>query len=428
MNIDDALFTTYRRLALQPWMQPLLDRLLSPFNPFSPLRHEDPYQLYRQARRRGPVFYHRPIKTWIVTGYDEAIQVLRGPVSVDRRRTFEPLTPYNKMNPANIELLLSNMLMSDDPDHGRLRRLANRAFTARAVAELQPRITSLAEELIDDLTPEAEKPDTVDVMRQLANRLPIYVIAELLGLPQDDRDELKKLSDVVAKFVDPFHTFDPVQMDQAIDRLEAMFDRLASQRLSDPRPDLLTALVRAEADGDRLNRRELISMVLLLLLAGHETTSGLIGNALVALARNPESRRQLRVRPDLVPNAVEELLRYDTPIQATDRTAMETFPVGPATIDRGSLILVLFGAANRDPRRHHNADRLWLERPDPHPISFGHGAHHCIGAALARAEVAAVIPAFVSAFPHYRVDEDRLIWKRSTTFRGPTTLPVRLEP
>ncbi len=428
MKLEDLLFTIYRKAAQQSWTQRPLDRLLTPFNPFSPTRHRDPYQLYRLTRSEEPVFYNRLIRTWIVTGYDEATQVLRGPVSVDRRRTFEPLSPYNKMNPANIDLLLSNMLMSDDPDHGRLRRLVNRAFTPRAVEELQPRIAALAKELIDELTSEPQNSETVDVMAGLANRLPIYVIAELLGLPRDDRDELKTLSDVVAKFVDPFYTFDPVRMDEAIDRLEEMFDRLASERTTDPRPDLVTALVQAEADGERLDRRELISMILLLLLAGHETTSGLIGNALVALARNPEARRQLRLQPELVPNAVEELLRYDTPIQATDRTAVETFSIGNATIQKGALILVLFGAANRDPRKHGDPDRLVLDRQDPRPISFGHGAHHCIGAALARAEVAAAVPAFVAAFPDYRVDEDRLSWKRSTTFRGPATLPIRLEP
>ncbi|MGI9597064.1 MAG: cytochrome P450, partial [Acidimicrobiales bacterium] len=429
MQTDQLTFSMLRALAGRDWLQRPLNVALAPFNPFDPRRHADPYPLYDRARRQ-PIFYNRMARTWMVTGYEEATAVLRGPVSVDRRHTIESITPYRNMRSDNIELLLSSMLMRDAPDHGRLRKLVNRAFTPRAVTNVAPRISELTDELIGELADRAtDRPvdgAPIDVMAGLANRLPIYAIGELLGIPRADREALKAMSDVVAQFVDPFTVFDATEMDRTIDDLRSMFDRLAQERTVDPQDDLLTALVQAEDDGRRLSRDELIAMVILLLIAGHETTSGLLGNAIIALGRNPGAVRQLRQEPALIRNAVEEFLRFDSPIQATDRTVVEDFTVGNRTVPAGAIVLVLFGAANRDPRRYDCPNELRLDRHDPRPISFGHGIHHCVGAALARLEAAAVIPAFVDAFPNFRVDERALTWRRSTTFRGPKVLPVHL--
>jgi cytochrome P450 len=433
MNLHDVMFSTFRAMAGQRWLHRPLNRALAPFNPFDPQRHTNPYPLYEQARSAEPVFYNRLAQFWMVTGYEEAQDIMRGPVSVNRRAVLEPTRPYNRMATVNVDLLMSNMLMSDPPSHGRLRRLVNRSFTRNSIAHMQPRIELLSKELIEDLTPRDDigssgASSVVDVMEGLANRLPIYAIGEMLGIPRGRRDELKALSDVVAQFVDPFNLFNPTEMDEAINELRDMISGLAEERAADPRPDLISELVQAEADGDRLDREELVSMVILLLIAGHETSADLIGNALVALSRNPRAKRQLIEDPSLVPNAVEELLRYDSPIQVTDRTVVQSFTVDGKTIPEGSLVLILLGAANHDPRRYRNAGELQLDRQDPTPISFGHGIHHCIGAHLARMEAQAVLPAFVSTFPDYQVSEDGLAWKHSTTFRGPSRLPVTLEP
>lgn len=429
MNIDQITFSLLRAVARGDRSRRLLGPVLRPFNPFDPVRHSDPYALYDRTRHRGPVFHHRLLRTWIVTGYQEATELLRGPVSVDRRSLIESITPYRNMRPENADLFLSTMLMVDPPDHGRLRKLVNRAFTPRAVAELAPRITELTEELIEELpTFAATTGDPVDVQTGLADRLPIYTISEMLGVPRNRWDELKELFDVITRFVEPFTGFDPAEMDNAIDRLRALIGELADQRAADPGEDLLSALVHAEADGDRLSHSELTGMVALLLIAGHETTSGMIGNSLLALGRNPEAVGLLERRPELLDNAVEELLRYDSSIQATDRTMVADFTIGDVTIPEGAVVMILLGAANRDPRRYAEADTLKLDRHQPRPISFGHGIHHCVGAALARLELAAVLSAFVTTYPRFRLADVGPTWRRSMTLRGPETLPVILEP
>jgi cytochrome P450 len=256
----------------------------------------------------------------------------------------------------------------------------------------------------------------------------VYVIAELLGIPSEQRDDLKRMSEVVSQFVDPLRGFDPAQMDATIDELRQLFEDLADQRRTDPGPDLFSGLVNVEENGDRLSHQELIAMAMLLLIGGHETTSGTIGNSIVALARNPEFRAGLSADPDDNLAAVDELLRYDTPVQATDRTVISEFTVGDKTLPAGAVVLVVVGAANRDPRRFDRPNELLLDRADGRAISFGRGPHHCIGASLARVETAAALTAFVNAFPQYELDEAGLVWRPSTTFRGPQSVPVRLGP
>jgi len=213
-------------------------------------------------------------------------------------------------------------------------------------------------------------------------------------------------------------------MDRSVERLHDLFVDLADERRRSPRPDLISSLVTVEDGGDRLTRDELVSMLVLMLIAGHETTSGLVGNALLALARNPDARDRLVAEPGLAAAAVEELLRYDSPVQATDRLVVEEFEVEDRTLRPGQLVLVFLGAANRDPANHPDPDRLVLDRRNPRPLAFGHGAHHCVGAALTRLEASIVLPAFVRAFPHYTVDEPGVVWRRSATLRGPARLPI----
>ncbi len=421
MSGERFLFPIVRQVAKRDWLSAPLDRVLAPLNPLDARRYADPYVVYEEARlRAGPFFLHRRLRTYTALGYEACEQVLRGPVSVERGHLIEAVRPYSRLTERSRSLVLSSMLMRDPPDHTRLRKLVNRAFTPRAITAMEPVVESIAAELLSDVRGTGR----FDVMDQFASRLPVYAISDMLGFPRSDRDVLKQLSDVIAQFVDPLTGFDPAEMDAAIDEFVARTDVLIDARRREPQADMVSALAAVEAEGDRLDRRELTAMVLLLMLAGHETTTNLIGNALVALDEHRDARTLLLDRPDLAENAVEELLRFDTPVQVTDRTALEDFTVGGVRIPAGATIVAIIGAANRDPDHYDAPDELRLDRPEPRPLSFGHGVHHCLGAGLARLEAKVAIPAFIGAFPDYRVDGQSLHWNRSVTLRGPSRLVV----
>lgn len=424
MEFERYVLPMLRPLARRDWLQRPLNRLLAPMNPMDPRRYTDPYPVYEEVRSAGgPLFYHRRVLTWLATGYDECERILRGPVSVDRTDLLSKVSPYSKVLPRTRELFLSTMLMTDPPDHARLRALVNRAFTPRAVAALEPRVQEIADELISDLDA-----GVVDVMEVFASRLPIYAIGEMIGLPPGRREELKTISDMIAHFADPLTGFDPGHMDAAVAAFEELLGELIRDRQTEPSDDLLSGLLAAEEDGDRLSHSELVSMVLLLMVAGHETTSNLIGNSLVALDRDRAARERLLAEPEIAGHAVEEFLRFDTPVQGSDRLVLDDFTVGDHVLPAGATVVVFLAAANRDPRRYEAPGKLQLDRPDPRPLSFGHGVHHCLGAALARLEAKIAIPTFTSAFPNSRVLAEKLEWKRSITLRGPATLPIQLRP
>ncbi len=417
------MFPVLRAAAKRDWAMRLADRALKPWNPFTPTRYADPYPLYEQVRSAGPMSYQRSLQGWNVVGYAECEEVLRhSETSADRSELISVVRPYNQLPHDVRGLFLNTMLLTDPPDHGRLRKLVNRAFTPRAVNALEPSITKIAQELVEDLQGES----VADAIPTFADRLPIFAISDMLGLPRGDWDKLKALSEQLVKFVDPVVGFDPKEMTAAVAELRAMLAALISEREAEPRDDLLTTLIQAEEDGDRLSHSELESMVTILMVAGHETTSGLLGNSLVALHRNPSARDQLREEPEIATNAVEELLRYDSPVQATDRSATADIEIAGHQIKKGQVMATLLGGANRDPRRYDRPNELILDRPDPRPLSFGHGIHHCLGAALARLEARVALPLFLEAFPDYRIDETQIVWKRTVSVRGPSSLPVTL--
>ena len=399
------------------------DRLIRPWNPFSPRRYADPYPLYEDLRSHGAVSYQWSIQGWNVVGYEECEEVLRSSdVSVDRTEVMDVITPYTKTDPETVALFTRTMLMIDPPDHGRLRSLVNRAFTPRAVAALEPSIEKIVRDLLHDVGEHRE----VDLQTAFCDRVPIYAISDMLGIPRSERERLKLISDEIVKFVDPISGFDPYDMEAAVRDFRTLLGDLIAEREAQPQDDMLSRLLEAEDDGDRLSRPELESMVALLLVAGHETTAGLLGNSLLALQRHPEARAQLAEEPEIAENAVEELIRYDSPVQGTDRVATADFELAGHQIKAGQMIGVFLGAANRDPRRYDRPDRLQLDRHQPRPLSFGHGIHHCLGAALARLEAKVALPLFLQTFPDHRIDEERMEWKRSITLRGPSSLPATI--
>jgi cytochrome P450 len=385
--------------------------------------------MYEEIRPHGPVYHHGRLDEWIITGFAEGEEALRADVSVDRSAVLDVVSPYKNVSSDTMDLFTSLLLTVDPPRHSRLRGLVSRAFTPRAVAALEPTVVEVASELLDDLPSALQagaQGQQVDITERFGSQLPIYVIGDLLGLPREHRQRLKQLSDVIARFVDPLTGFDPGEMDRAVDELKAVFDVEIERRRKTPSDDMLSALVEAEEDGDRLNNTELHSMILLLMVAGHETTTGLIGNAVYWMDQYRGARQMLIEEPGLMTNAVEEFLRFDSPVQATDRKVVEEVTIGGHLIPKGGSITVLLGAANRDPRLFDRPNELLVDRESPRSLSFGHGIHHCIGAALARMETRVALTALLERYPDYGVDRDGVRWKRSITLRGPSVLPITL--
>jgi cytochrome P450 len=371
---------------------------------------------------------HQRLRGWIVSGYHECETVLRSThSSVDRSETLQIFRPYSQLEPDVLEFFATWLIGIDPPDHTRLRKLVSRAFTPRSVEALEPEIRRIADTLLDDVERHShESSAPVDLMASYANVLPIQVIGTLLGIPAADWPWLKTVSDDIARFVDPITGFDAKVMNASVRELSDYFVDLLEQRRTQPSADLTGRLLEAEEAGDRLTRSELISMVALVMGAGHETTTGLIGNALVAVDANPAARTLLLTRPDLDDNAVEEFLRYDSPVQATQRTLTAPLEVGGFVIPAGADVSVMLAAANRDPIEFDRPDELLLDRPDPRPLSFGSGIHHCVGAALARMEGRVAITSFVRRFPGFTIDESTIEWKSTVTLRGPNRLPAHV--
>jgi cytochrome P450 len=394
-------------------------------NILGPDRFVDPYPIYERMRESGPVSFSPLLQQWAVVGYEEAREVLRSPSFgvAGQMELLLDARPYAELSEQTRSLLRNALLFTDPPLHTRLRATVGRAFTPRTVQRLEPRVRAIVDRLIHEVAGDP----TPEVMAAIAEPLPIQVIAELIGVPEERWRWVAETSTVLRRVVDPFVPLDPAEVDRTCNEVATYYSSLVDERAAHPADDLLTELARSEADG-HLDRTELLSLLVILLLAGHETTTGAIGNALVALGRNHEQRDLLRERPDLWPRAVEELLRYDTVAQTDPRQALEDVTIAGRTIKAGQNLTVMLGAANRDPARFTDPDQLRVDRDDPAPISFGHGIHHCIGAALARLELTVALPSIVEALGSYEVDESHLEWKTSLAFRSPTRLPVRRGP
>jgi cytochrome P450 len=396
------------------------------FDPFAPGFADDPYPQYATMRDRAPVYQH-PLGFWLLTGYEDVSWLLRAPglsveddnVAADSvmRQLREEM--YGADEPQARAL---SMLDRDPPDHTRLRKLVSKAFTPRAIQALQPRITDLVDGLLDEMADEG----TVDLVDALAFPLPFSVIAEMLGTPPADHDRIRQLTGTVVRSLEP--VADPelvraiVAADEELSQIAA--DMIAWKR-ANPADDLLTALIHAEDGGDALSDDELVAQTLLLYIAGHETTVNLIAGGALALLRNPAQLSLLRADPALVGNAVEEMLRYDSPVQASRRITLEPVTVDGITIPAGAFVMASLGSANRDERFWGaDADELRLDRDNARQhVSFGAGHHHCLGASLARLEAAIAFEHLVGRFPGLALAGD-VVWNGRINLRGPAHLPV----
>jgi cytochrome P450 len=387
------------------------------FNPFLPEFIADPYPLYHRLRIEDPVHWS-PMGFWVLTRYDDVTMALRDPRF--GRAGFDELLRA-RFGESGFDL---SMLFRDPPDHTRLRMLVSKAFTPRVVERLRPRIQQVVDGLLDAVHPAR----AMDVIADLAYPLPVTVICEMLGVPGGDRARFRQWSEAIARSLDAIAMpGDPeiVERGNAARRaLADYFRALIAERRQAPRADLLSELIAAEEQGDRLSEPELLATCMLLFVAGHETTVNLIGNGLLALLRHPAELRRLREDPSLVESAVEELLRYDGPAQRTGRMPSVDVEIDGRTIRKGDLLLAVIGAANRDPAHFPEPDRLDLTRGDNHHLAFGWGIHFCLGASLARAEAQLAINTVLRRMPALALATSAPEWREASALRGLRALPV----
>ena len=314
------------------------------------------------------------------------------------------------------------MLFLDPPDHKRLRALVNKAFTPKAVNALEPHIRSLLGSLLDDI----DDPAGFDLMKAVAQPLPVIVIAEMLGIPAEDRAQFKIWSDQRARTLEPIISAQERAASEAASRaLDAYFRPIIEERRAAPQDDIVSALAQAEEEGDRLTEREMLNMLRLLLIAGNETTTNLIGNGFLALLRYPDQLQRLRDDPSLIPLAVDELLRFDSPVQTDFRRVFTDCEVNGFSLKQRENIVLLLGSANRDPDVFENPDTLDVGRGDRSHLSFGRGIHHCIGAPLARLEGRIVLEMLLERFSQIRLLDGEPRFRNSIVLRGLESLPVR---
>ncbi len=394
------------------------------FDPFAPGFTDDPYPQYAALRDEAPVYQH-PLGFWLLTCYDDVSWLLRAGLSVEDRNLVEgPLTQLREQmrgdqTPRTDGL---SMLDRDPPDHTRLRRLVSKAFTPRAIQALQPRIAALVDAMLDA----AERQRRVDLVEALAFPLPFAVIAEMLGTPPADQGRIRELTGTLVRSLEPVNDPALVSAIMAADtELADIAAGMIAWKRDNPADDLLTSLIHAEDDGDVLNDDELISQTLLLYIAGHETTVNLIAGGALALLRHPGQLALLRSDPALAATAIEELLRYDSPVQASRRITVEPVKIRDITIPAGAFVMASLGSANRDERFWGtDAGELKLSRDNARQhVSFGGGPHHCLGASLARLEATIAIQRLTSRFPGLALDGD-VTWNGRINLRGPAHLPV----
>lgn len=397
-------------------------------NPFEPGYFDDPYTQYRLLRELDPV-HHSPLGPVALFRYEDVYTVLRNPRLSVEERNAGPLPLADEIGALmegheNFGDLA--MLNLDPPDHDRLRRLVSKVFTPRTVERLRPRVAELVADALDAV--EARGTD-MDVIADLAFPLPFQVISEMLGMPEADRDQLRAWSHTMTKMLDPIIELEEVRA--AATASDAMLahvrDAIASKRAR-PADDLLSALVAAEDQGDVLSEQELVAQVVLLYVAGHETTVNLIGNGVDALLHHRDQLERLRDDPALAPNAVEELLRYDSPVQFSRRITLADMEIAGVTVPASTMVLTCLGAANRDPAKWGpTADDLDVGRDGAaQHVSFGSGVHHCLGAALARLEAQEAIPGLLRRFPDLALVDGAAVRNNRIVLRGFDRLPLTL--
>ena len=421
-------------------MSAIADRPRPSAVPYDPRERgviDNPYPMLHRLQDAEPAHWSEFLRGWVLTRYDDVKMALHdGPVSADRvSGHMEGLGDDERAANADLDRVLAHwVVFTDPPDHTRLRALMNKGFTTRALDALRPGITRLVDHMVVNLIDARGGGGEVDFIAHFAYPLPATVIALMLGVPPNDVNRFRAWSDDLAAFVG-VAVGDPGRRARAqlgAAELADYFGQIIAERRANPPPAaeraIIDDLIAAEEAGDQLSGDELVSACVLLLFAGHETTTNLLGNGLLALLRHPDELARWRADPDgLAVSAVEELLRYDGPIGAMTRVVRAPWPIGDAVLEPGDRVFAMVNAANRDPRRFADPDGLDLARPDNRHIAFGYGIHFCIGAPLARMEVQIALPALLRRLPEIELATDAPDWDDSLILRGLKSLPIRAQ-
>ncbi len=401
----------------------LPDVVNSPFDPWDESHRPDPKPFYAAMRETAPVYMGiGPVtrrRFWFLTRYDDVVDALRNPaLGREWKKLPEPLREQHSFDqPEEFEIVSRHLLNFDPPDHTRLRRLVTHAFTTRRIADLEPRIQELAHRLLEEIS------DGDDLIAKFALPIPITVIAELLGVPIDDQAHFRDMVDRNLR-----GSSEDEMMTAGLELLGYVNEAIEFRRTS-PGNDLLSALIHLEEDGDKLDHSELLSMVQLLLIAGHETTVNLIGNGMIELMRHPDQRLRLVAEPGLLPTAIEEMLRFNGPVETPfPRIVYETIEMGGERIPQGDIVIPVLMSANNDPEQFDDPERFDIARAPNRHVAFGSGIHYCLGAPLARLEGRVAIGSLLERHPNVSmaVADEEIHWNSGFFLRGVRSLPVNL--
>jgi pimeloyl-[acyl-carrier protein] synthase len=392
------------------------------FNPFHPEFYFNPYATYHRLQAQDPV-HLSSMGAWIITSYADVAIALRDPRLSSKPSEISSYSRHQEGNSLIASLINDILFFRDPPDHTRLRRLIGKVFNTRVVERMRPHIQKITNKLINEL-----EEGKLDIIADFAKPLPVEIISHILGIPSEDRSQLKQWSHWLGYIFDPMKASEvSQQLTQSIIEFREYLTQLIAKRQQKPEHDLITALIHARDEQDKLSGEELLVTCMLLFASGEETTVNLIGNGVLSLLHHPDQLEELRQNPSLIQNAVEELLRYESPLQISGRTAIENIEIGGKLIKKGLPVFIALGAANRDPAQFNNPDKLDLNRIDSKHFAFGDGIHYCMGAALARTQGQIAINTLIQRLPNLRLQTDKLEWRENIFLRGLKSLPVSFD-
>ncbi len=397
---------------------------IDPLNPLLPEFLENPFPTYHKMREISPVAWSEKSKYWMCTGYEEIRNILGDMAYEKQLQRWKQVNPLLKMVPEVANLMKSRavwMLNMNPPDHTRLRGLVNRAFTPTMVKGMRPHIETIANHLIDGLEDKKE----FDFVAEFAFQLPVIVIAKMLGVPEEDREKFKHWSNTLTDTLEPTPNLEHLKKaNKANEELYEYLRPLVQERRREPKNDLISALVAAEEDGKKLTEEEMLSNCILILVAGHETTVNLIGNTVRMLWQHPDQLALLKSNPELVPGAIGEVLRFESPVQTTRRLAGEDMELCGQHIKQGDMMVLFTGAANRDPKQWTDPDKFDITRDTKKHLAYGHGIHHCLGSSLADTEGQVALETLLKRMPDLKVLPQKIEMRNTFALRGAKSLMV----
>ncbi|MBH8563712.1 cytochrome P450 [Nostoc sp. CENA67] len=397
------------------------------FNLFDPQVRINPYPTYHHLRSESPVHRYFVGGDWLVSRYVDVKAVLRSGYvrSQDKPKSIQERNQYLQDKGKNLNTLAQTtskfLFYMDQPDHTRLRNLVMKVFSSVIVERMRPQIQEIVNELLDKV----QHQGSMDIIADFAIPLPVTVISRLLGIPKEDQDQLNQWSNVLARILDSLVSLEEFQaMNEVTEAFKEYLRTLIAKREKQPQADLISALIAVKEQSDRLSEEELLATCIMLFATGEESTVNTIGNGMLALLNHPDQIEQLKTEPTKIQTAVDEILRYDSPVQTTTRIATVNFEIGNQTIQAGEKVVLCLGAANRDPAQFPDPDRLDINRnPNPH-VAFGDGIHYCLGAGLARIQAQIAINTLVQKFPDLKLASNQLEWRKNAVLRGLKALPV----